>query len=185
VKRKIQIFYGRIRPTLNNGGLDDSIRTGVWADCARTTTFLSNIISIKAKDKCAYQLIFSRKSKLSTSLRIFGGMGVVITKDGVQGKLKNRSLTCMFVKYSVDHTNDGYWIFNLNTKRIMQTKDAVWLEKGYNDWRKNKAPSNDNDKDNDIRHCMENHITLNPKESSIEKSQVTQEENQKIVSLNS
>jgi hypothetical protein len=27
---------------------------------------------------------------------------------------------------------------------------------------------------------MENHMTLNPKESSIEKSQVTQEENQKI-----
>jgi hypothetical protein len=125
VKRKIQIFYGRSGPTLNNGGLDDSIRTGVWADCARTTTFLSNIISTKAKDKCLYQLIFSRKPKLSTSLRIFGGMGVVITKDGVQGKLKNRGLACMFVRYSVDHTNDVYWIFNVNNERIMQIKDVV------------------------------------------------------------
>jgi hypothetical protein len=35
-------------------------------------------------------------------------MGVVITIDDIQGKLKNRGLTCMFVGYSVDHTNDVY-----------------------------------------------------------------------------
>jgi hypothetical protein len=34
---------------LNNGGLEDSVRSGVWAECIRTATILSNIISIKQK----------------------------------------------------------------------------------------------------------------------------------------
>jgi hypothetical protein len=35
LERKIQSFYGRIRVTLNNGGLEDSVRTGIWAECAK------------------------------------------------------------------------------------------------------------------------------------------------------
>jgi hypothetical protein len=64
-----------IRGTLNNGGLEDNLRTGIWAEFARNTTFLFSIISIKAKDKCSYQQMFGSKPKLSTCLRIFGEMG--------------------------------------------------------------------------------------------------------------
>jgi hypothetical protein len=89
VEQKFPKFYGSIRARLNNGALEDSVRSGVWAACTRTTTFLSNNNSIKAKDKCTYQLIFGIKPKLPTSLRIFGEMGVVPIKDDIQGKLKN------------------------------------------------------------------------------------------------
>jgi hypothetical protein len=68
VELKFQTFYGA---TLNNGGLEDSVRTGVWAECVRTTTILSNITSIKAKDKCPYHNIFGIKPKLPKSLRMF------------------------------------------------------------------------------------------------------------------
>jgi hypothetical protein len=54
VESNFLIFYGMIRATLNIGGHEDSVNTGVWAECARTTTFLSNITSIKAKDKFPY-----------------------------------------------------------------------------------------------------------------------------------
>jgi hypothetical protein len=32
---------------LNSAGLKDQLRLGVWAECALTVTFLSNITSIK------------------------------------------------------------------------------------------------------------------------------------------
>jgi hypothetical protein len=32
---KLQTFYWRISVTFNNGGLEDSVRTGVWAECTR------------------------------------------------------------------------------------------------------------------------------------------------------
>jgi hypothetical protein len=41
---------------LNNAGLENSERSGIYAECARTTTFLSKIISIKSKEKCPNQL---------------------------------------------------------------------------------------------------------------------------------
>jgi hypothetical protein len=178
VEYKFKTFYGKIRVTLNNGGHEDSVISGVWAHSAKTKTFLHNITSNKAKDKFHFQIMFGRKPKLPTNLIIFGETGVVTTKDDIQGKLKNRGSTCMFAGYSVDYENDAYRTLNLNSKRIIQTRDAVWLGKYYNDWRKNKTPSND--KDEDIGDSMEEYATLNTKESSIEKDQVAQEENQKI-----
>jgi hypothetical protein len=71
-------------------------------------------------------------------------------------------------------------MLKLNSKRIIQIRDVLWLGKCYNDWCKNKVSSNDNDKDKDIGDSMEEYVILNTKESSIEKDQVTQEINQKI-----
>jgi hypothetical protein len=65
--------------------------------------------------------------------------------------------------YSVDQANDVYRMLNLNSKRIIQTRDVVWLGKCYNDWRKNEAPSNDSDKDEYIGDSMEEYLTLNAK----------------------
>jgi hypothetical protein len=66
----------------------------------------SNLTSIKNKEVCPYELLFGCKSKLSTSLRSFGEIGVFTTKANIQSKLKNRGTPCMFVGYSVHHAND-------------------------------------------------------------------------------
>jgi hypothetical protein len=89
VERKFQTFYGRIRAILNHAGFENGKRSGIWAECARTVTFLSNITANKTKKKCPYQLLFGSKPKLPSSFRIFGEIGVVTTKDNVQGKLRN------------------------------------------------------------------------------------------------
>jgi hypothetical protein len=90
-------------------------------------------------------------------------MGVVTTKDEIQAKLKSRGSTFMFVGYSFDHANDVYRILNLNSKRITQTRDVIWLVKCYDNWLKNKAPSNDNDMDEDIGNSKEEFLILNTK----------------------
>jgi hypothetical protein len=68
---------------------------------------------------------------------------VVTTKDDIQSKLKNRGLTYMFVGYSVDHANNVYIMLNLNTKRIINTRDVVWLRRSYKTWSKILIPSNE------------------------------------------
>jgi hypothetical protein len=42
VERKFQTFYGRIRAMFNHPGFENGERSGIWAECARTITFLSN-----------------------------------------------------------------------------------------------------------------------------------------------
>jgi hypothetical protein len=50
---------------------------------------------------------------------------------------------------------------------MVQIRDVVWIGKSYNDWLKNKAQSNDNDKDEDIGDSMEEYVTLNTKERAL------------------
>jgi hypothetical protein len=88
-------------------------------------TFLSNVTSIKNKEVCPYDLLFGCKPKLPTSLRSFDEIGVVTTKANIQRKLKNRGTPCMFVGYSVHHVNDVYRMLNLDTKRIIQSRDII------------------------------------------------------------
>jgi hypothetical protein len=93
VERKFQTLYGRICAMLNDAGLEDDVRSGVWSECANTVTFLSNITSTKTQDKCPHPLLFKVNPKLPSSLRIFGEMGVVTTKADIQGKLANCGTT--------------------------------------------------------------------------------------------
>jgi len=97
VERKFQTFYGRIRAVLNHAGFENGERSGIWAECARAITFLSNITASKTKEKCPYQLLFGNKLKVPPSLRISGEIGVITTKDNVQEKLKTRGTACNFV----------------------------------------------------------------------------------------
>ena len=126
---------------LNNAGLENDVRSGVWSECANTVTFLSNITSMKMQDKCPYQLLFGNNPKLPSSLRIFGEMGVVITKAEIQGKLTNCGTTCMFMGYSVDHSNDVFRMLNLETKKIINSRDIVWLGKSFKMWSNSKLPN--------------------------------------------
>jgi hypothetical protein len=125
VNRKFQPFYGRIRAMSYHAGFENGKRSGIWAEYARTITFLSNIPASKTKERCPYQLLFGSKPKLPSSFRIFGEIGVVTTKDNVQGKLKNRGTACILLGYSVHQANDVYRMINFSTKRIIHSRDVV------------------------------------------------------------
>jgi hypothetical protein len=152
VERKFQTFFGRIRAMLNSVSVKDQLRSGVWAECAMTVTFLSNVTSIKNKEVCPYELSFGCKPKLPTSLRSFGEIGVVTTKANIQSKLGNRGTACMFVGYSVYHANDVYRMLNLDTKRIIHSLNIIWLNEAYHDWidRKVSQKKETDDEDDDV-----------------------------------
>jgi hypothetical protein len=86
VERKSQTFFGRIKAMLNSAGVKDQLRSGVWAKCAMTVTFLLNFTSIKDKKVCPYEFLLGCKPKLATSLRSFGEIGVVTAKANIQSK---------------------------------------------------------------------------------------------------
>jgi hypothetical protein len=58
VARKFQPFFGRTRAMLNDAGVKDQLRSGVWEECTMTVTFLSNVTSIKNNELCPYELLF-------------------------------------------------------------------------------------------------------------------------------
>jgi hypothetical protein len=160
---------------LNHPGFENGKRSGIWAECARTKTFLSNIAVSKAKEKCPFPLLFGSKPKLPSSFRIFGEIHLVMTKDNVQGKLKNQGTACVFVGYLVDHSNDINRMFNFNTKRIIHSRDVVWLGKSYKNWMINNVPSKEYDDDNDDDGYVHTIATVNQEANNLERIQVTQD----------
>jgi hypothetical protein len=54
LKGNPKLFYGRIKANLNCAGLKDRLRNGVWAECTRSVTFLSNMTALKSRDVCPY-----------------------------------------------------------------------------------------------------------------------------------
>jgi hypothetical protein len=140
---------------LNDAGLEGETRSGVWSECANTVTFLSNITTLKSQDQCPYQLLYGSPPKLTSSLRPFGDMGVVTTKSDIQGNLTNRGTTCMFVGYSVNHSNDVYRMLKLDSKRIIHSRDIIWLGRNFKIWFKLKVSTErleDDDDDFIVRH---------------------------------
>jgi hypothetical protein len=140
-----QTFFGRIRAMLNSAGLKDQLRSGVWAECTLTVTFLSNITSFKNQEICPYQLLYGCKPRLPASLRSFGEIGIVTTKDKIQGKLNNRGTPCMFVSYSVHHTHDVYRMLNIETEMITNSCDIIRLNEMHKDWIGRKLDDDDED----------------------------------------
>jgi hypothetical protein len=149
VERKFQTFFGRIRAMLNSSGLKDNLRSGVRAECAMTVTFLSNITAIKDKAVCPHQLLFVSKPKLPERLRSFGEIGVITTKSDIQGKLSNRGTPCMFMGYSINHAHDVYRMLNIETKKVINSRDIIWLNKVYKDWQIQKTKKMDEDDEDD------------------------------------
>jgi hypothetical protein len=134
---------------LNSAGLKDHLRSGVWAEYAMTVTYLSNITSIKEKMICPYQVLFGNKPRLPESLRSFGGISVVTTKNDIQGKLTNRGTPCMFMGYSINYAHDVYSMLNIETKKIINSWEIVCMNKVYKDWKdqKDKKKSQVDDED--------------------------------------
>jgi hypothetical protein len=69
---------------------------------------------------------------------------VVTTKPDIQGKLTNRGTTGMFVGYSVNHSNDVYRMLNLHSKRIIHSRDIIWLDRNFKTWSKLKVSTEKN-----------------------------------------
>jgi Reverse transcriptase (RNA-dependent DNA polymerase) len=56
----------------------------------------------------------------------------------------------MFMGYSVDHSNDVYRMLNLETKKIIHSRDVVWLGESFNEWfNYNSTSKNDSEYEDD------------------------------------
>jgi hypothetical protein len=86
VERKFQTLYGRIQAMLNGADLEGELRDKIWAECVMNAFYLFNIISTKSSLKSLFELLYGEKPKLHDNLKIFGGVGVVTTKDKIQAK---------------------------------------------------------------------------------------------------
>ena len=128
VERKIPTLVGRARAMLIQAGINSNQKGEFWCEVISTATNLDNIMVSPDRTKPPYTLFYNKDAKFMKHLRSFGEMVVVaIHKEKMRSKLDNRGKTCMFVGYADDHSGDVYRFLNINTKRIIMSRDARWL----------------------------------------------------------
>jgi hypothetical protein len=67
---------------------------------------------------------------------MFGEMGIMITKNKFQGKLKDQETVCMFVGYPPNHACDVYITLNLKKKLIIKSREILWLNNIFEEYDK-------------------------------------------------
>ena len=94
----------------------------------------------KERAKPPYTLFYNDEPKY---LRSFGEMAVIAISDGkkMRSKLDTRGRTGIFVGYADDHAGNVYRFINIQTRKIILSRDIQWLNSFWKEYKKRKDDS--------------------------------------------
>ena len=120
---------GRARAMLIQAGIDSKGKGEFWCEVISRATKLDNIMVRPERTKPPHTLFYGIDAKYMKYMRTFGETAVVAIHEGkkMRSKMDNRGKPCMFVGYAEDHAGDVYRFLNINTKKIIMSRDVRWL----------------------------------------------------------
>ena len=129
VERKVPTLMGRSRAMMIEAGFSQQDKRKIWCEVISTATKLDNIMVRKGRTKPPYTLFYNKEPKYKKYLRSFGEMAVIAISDGkkMRSKLDTRGRTGIFVGYADDHAGNVYRFKNIQTKKIILSRDIQWL----------------------------------------------------------
>ena len=134
VERKFAALYGRVRSMLNGARVPATMRGKMWAECAKTATSYENLIADESGE-CSHSLFYGGEPKYARHLRTFGEIAIITDNKTIKGKLSDRGKPCMFLGFSETHTGDTFRFVNLKTNKTVMSRDVIWLNKNYAEWK--------------------------------------------------
>jgi len=134
-ERKYASLFGRIRSMLNGARVTKEMRQKLWAEAARTATMYENMLITDLKNTSSHKAFYGQDTKYFRHLRTFGEICVMATRDKIKGKLEDRGKPCMFLGYSDEHTGEAFRLLNLETTKVVMSRDVIWLNKNYATWK--------------------------------------------------
>ena len=156
VERKFAALYGRVRSMLNGARLTASLRSKLWAEAAKTATDCENMLANESGES-SHSLFYGGEPNYARHLRTFGEVAIITDNKTIKGKLADRGKPCLFLGYSSTHTGDTFKFLNLSTTKSVMSRDVIWLNKNYAEWKGLKGvntskvdESDDEDEDTDV-----------------------------------
>ena len=134
LERNIAIIWGLTRCLMDGAGLSKHLRGNLWCETFKTATDLINISATPKRDELRCELWNGKIPNYAKHLKRFGEIGVV-KKGGLQSKLENKGIDCLFVGYADDHSGEVKRMMNLKTRKIFLTRDIKWLNMTYNKYK--------------------------------------------------
>ena len=141
VERKIAVITRRIKAALNAAKLTEDYRKVLWGEAVVNLTDIENVLLSKSYSAPAYIAFFERELEGMKNFRQFGEVAYVKFGDKMKGKLVNRGVPMIYLGRSRDHGADTYRFLNLATDKVINSRDATWLNKVYGEWKGLSLPT--------------------------------------------
>ncbi len=110
--------------------MNQEVGQGLWTEAASTATKLDNILRNRG-EASHYKKCYKEDPDYEKHLRTFGEKGVVTLTPGttMKSKLQDQGIKAIFLEYAANHAGNVYQMQNLETKKVLITRDVKWLEK--------------------------------------------------------
>ena len=86
-------------------------------------------------DSTSHEKFYGVTPSLINHLRTFGEMAIVHDGKKIRSKLTNHGIPCMFIGYPDDHSPDVYQFLNLETEKVIMSRNYIWLNKSYGEFK--------------------------------------------------
>jgi hypothetical protein len=132
---------------MNHANLPLTIRKGVWTEAAATETNMDTFLVTNNKPVASYNAFREKESPFILHLRTFGEIGVVLNhaKRPLKANFDSRGRHCMMLGYADNYAKDAYRMLNLESNRVLLTRDIIWLKKMYKAWKTSDADNTSDD----------------------------------------
>ena len=141
IERRFAAVTRRIRAALNAAKLPEELRKILWGEAVMYCTDVHNILLSRSYDKPAYTAFYKENFPQMKFMRQFGEIGYVKWGVGFRAKLKDRGIPMLYLGRAQNHSCDTYRFMNLETKKIIHSRDATWMNKVYGEWKKMSLPT--------------------------------------------
>jgi hypothetical protein len=71
------------------------------------------------------------QTKFFEIIKNFGEVCVRTVRKGHQEKLENKGDLCLMIGYPKDHYHDTFRLFNIDTRKVVESRDVRWLNKMF------------------------------------------------------
>ena len=171
---------------LNSARVTKELRSKLWAECAQTATACENLLTPDNKQESRYQLFYRENPKYARYLRKFGEIGILTDHTKIKSKLSDRGKPAFFLGYLENHAGNTYKFLSLDTRKVVISRDVIWLNKNYGEWKglngihTTKIDQNDEEDDfntetKPIEILSDENIDDNPNETTTSSMRLTRE----------
>jgi len=107
-----------------------------WGKAVNTAVYIKNRCPTKALDSKTPQKTWSGRKPDVSHLRVFGCKVFAHVPDEKRIKLESKSMLCVFLGYY--ESTKAYRLMCVKTKRIIKSRDVVFIEGSYEIGRRKK-----------------------------------------------
>jgi transposase InsO family protein len=135
VERKFATLFTRVRSFFVAAHIPRDIREKLWPEAGMLATDVENALVPKRKDQASYNTFFKKELPGLRYLRQFGEVAIAKDTRKIKGKLEDRGKATIYLGIAKNHSPDVYRLMNLKTRAVINSRDVIWLNKTYGEWK--------------------------------------------------